>query len=42
MFLGSKIKTKMLSYERDLHSEQRNGNSIILDDIIQVFLDLKI
>lgn len=31
----------MLSYERDLHLEQRDGNSVILEDIIQVLLDLE-
>lgn len=41
MFSGSKIKTKMLPYERDLHLEQKDGNSIILEDFIQVFLDLE-
>lgn len=41
MCLGSKIKTKMLSYERDLHLEQRDGNSMILEDIIQVLLDVE-
>lgn len=41
MCLGSKIKTKMLSCERDLHLEQRDGNATILEDIKQVLLDLE-
>lgn len=42
MCLGSKMKTKMLSCERDSYLEQRDKNSIILEDIIQVLLDLEI
>lgn len=41
MCLGSKIKTKMLSCERGLHLEQRDGNAMILEDIKQVLLDLE-